>query len=676
MLSAVFAMVILRLAMPLPSLALPDARSYELVSPSDKSGGIGGVLPLGSLAFSPEQFGRQLQSSVDGGSISYIGADFYQASYGGIDQYLSQSDSIGWSTQNVTPRTPGSANEAKYVGFSPDLSIGILGTGLGSGLQLGEGAPADYPNLYLVQSGRFQPLLKLVPPHRTTSTFGYAFVQENGEPGISHRLLFAGANTGTNTVRAFSHVLFEANDALSSNVKDGGEHEDNLYEWVEGELRLVNVLPGSGVDPAGEAAPNASFGVDHHDVYRTALPNLSHVISADGSRVFWTDQNNGDLYVREDGKRTVQVDLEVGGGGAFVTASADGSRVFFSKQENLYEYNLSSGLTKDVAPGGVLGLMGASEDGSYVYFVSTSHLVGGATAGEPNLYLSHEGRLSFIRTLSLADNETPNLYGTHAREGDWYRTFAGRTAEVSPNGRYLAFMAKENLTGYEPLAANHERDYEVYVYDAPAERLMCASCNVNGSPPTASTQLPAPVNGVYQQRYLDNGGRLFFSTSDAVLPEDTNGTSDVYEYEEGHVSLISPGSAPDEAVFADASESGDDVFFTTSQQLVPADRDQIVDLYDARVDGRSEAPPAPPCSSEGECRNSPGVAGSFAGPASLTSVGPGNLSAPAAPASGPGKAPGKIIVAKKHRKPAKKRHGKYGRRTKKSAGRPMRSGKK
>ena len=35
----------------------------------------------------------------------------------------------------------------------------------------------------------------------------------------------------------------------------------------------------------------------------------------------------------------------------------------------------------------------------------------------------------------------------------------------------------------------------------------------------------------YQQRYLSDDGRLFFNSFDSLVPQDTNGKADVYEYE-------------------------------------------------------------------------------------------------------------------------------------------------
>ena len=48
--------------------------------------------------------------------------------------------------------------------------------------------------------------------------------------------------------------------------------------------------------------------------------------------------------------------------------------------------------------------------------------------------------------------------------------------------------------------------------------------------------LPGPTpyefgDAFYQSRYLSNDGRLFFNSSDALVPQDTNGKEDVYEYE-------------------------------------------------------------------------------------------------------------------------------------------------
>ena len=101
----------------------------------------------------------------------------------------------------------------------------------------------------------------------------------------------------------------------------------------------------------------------------------------------------------------------------------------------------------------------------------------------------------------------------------------------------------------------------------------------------------------------DDGSRVFFSTAQALVPEDVNGRVDVYEYESGGVHLISSGRSPADSWFMDASASGNDVFFTTSQQLVGWDTDQEYDVYDARVGGGlpDPVPSATPCA-DGGCQ--------------------------------------------------------------------------
>ncbi len=75
-------------------------------------------------------------------------------------------------------------------------------------------------------------------------------------------------------------------------------------------------------------------------------PYFSHVISADGSRIFWTDLNTGHIYVRENGTTTV----EISSAGQYQTASSDGSMVFYTNGD-LYEYELENGQTTDLTPG-------------------------------------------------------------------------------------------------------------------------------------------------------------------------------------------------------------------------------------------------------------------------------------------------------------------------------------
>jgi hypothetical protein len=89
------------------------------------------------------------------------------------------------------------------------------------------------------------------------------------------------------------------------------------------------------------------------------------------------------------------------------------------------------------------------------------------------------------------------------------------------------------------------------------------------------------------------------------------------------VALISSGTSKEESAFADASQNGDDAFFYTTAQLVGADIDTSMDVYDARIAGGfGESPPPPVC--EGDACQSPFAAPTDQTPGSLTYHGPGN----------------------------------------------------
>jgi hypothetical protein len=168
---------------------------------------------------------------------------------------------------------------------------------------------------------------------------------------------------------------------------------------------------------------------------------------------------------------------------------------------------------------------------------------------------------------------------------------------------------------------------------------------------------PHESNGaLYQSRYLSDSGRLFFNSSDALVPQDVNGTEDVYEFEPGGVGscsvpgggaagcvgLVSSGSSSEQSAFVDASESGGDVFFLTTSRLVAQDHDTLLDMYDAHVcSGESPCVSAPvlppPCTTESSCKPSPSPQpGIFGAPASATFSGLGNtFGEPARPPAKP-----------------------------------------
>jgi hypothetical protein len=130
-----------------------------------------------------------------------------------------------------------------------------------------------------------------------------------------------------------------------------------------------------------------------------------------------------------------------------------------------------------------------------------------------------------------------------------------------------------------------------------------------------------------------NGTRVFFSTGEALVADDSNGRVDAYEYDAttGTVHLLSTGKDASDSYFMDASSGGEDAFILTRQQLVGWDTDQNYDIYDVRVDGGFPEPvaPVPTCSGDG-CRGPSPTPPSSVMAATATTVDPGNLALPPA----------------------------------------------
>ena len=221
-------------------------------------------------------------------------------------------------------------------------------------------APSEYGNLYTQPAdspSTLTPLVSSTSPNRSAGA---------GNAGL--HLAYAGASSD------FSRLFFAANDALTQETAfapealDGGVVKKNLYEWRNGELRLVNVLPGNTTTVAGAqfgAAPTEQQSVNN-------LADLSHAVSGDGSRVFWSDEA-GQVYVRENG----EVTEEIPDPAKFLTASADGSRVLLADGRIFNVGDLrESPIDLDEGAGGFVGIAGQSEDLSHVYFVDTAVLTG------------------------------------------------------------------------------------------------------------------------------------------------------------------------------------------------------------------------------------------------------------------------------------------------------------
>jgi DNA-binding beta-propeller fold protein YncE len=659
--------------------ALPDGRAWELVSPANKEGAL--IEPLG------QSEGGEVQAASGGGAISYLTSQSVGENPEGktdLSQILSVRGEHGWRSEDVTipyslPKEEIAENlfdsTPEFRLFSSDLSQAIVQP---HSALFSPSPEAKERTVYLRDNA-----------NRT-------YVPLVNETNVPQGTKYDGRTGGAMHFRAatpdLSHILIESPEALTPEAKEGCPQSNcsllptNLYEWSAGRLQLVNI------GPAGETEPM--------NIYPSQEYLDAHLMSNDGRRIVWgTGTINANrfekLYVRDMvEKKTMQIG---GNQSSFQTMSSDGSRVFVLEGGDLYEFDVNSGVRTDLTANHGAGesnagvqelVLGAGEDGSYVYFVATGVLASDASAGQDNLYMAHDTgsgwAITHIATLSSDDEKDWN---DGIFDGSGRDQLQHVTSRVSPNGRFVTFMSSMPLTGYDNVdAISGQRDEEVYLYDGVMGRLACASCDPTGARPVGvlddfSLQLPGssllvdPIGSwssnfggsnhwlagsipgwegvtesmVYQQRYLSDGGRLFFDSPDALVPQDTNGLEDVYEYElagvggctstdvtfsegsGGCVSLISSGTSSSESAFFDASDNGDDAFFITAARLTATDYDTSYDVYDAHVCS-TEAPcmaqpvSAPPCTSGDSCKAAPSPQPEIFGSApSATFSGTGNV---------------------------------------------------
>jgi Fibronectin type III domain len=403
----------------------------------------------------------------------------------------------------------------------------------------------------------------------------------------------------------------------------------------------------------------------------------------------WPDANAKPTTVNEEFIELEGAPSGVGVDSGHIYWSTDGETLP-SPGNDLYRFEpdgQGGGSLTDLAPdptdengAEVQGVVGVSGDGSRVYFTANADLDGAGPAqvgncrgplsraqGQCSLYLWHEGTTSFVARLN-ANGSTQE-----SDAANWAPTTTGifpgsdpqKTAFLSaPGGETLLFRSQEQLTAYD-----NEGVSELYRYRE-GEPILCLSCNPSGEAPKGGVILgslkPSALRSVepaiLASRNLSaDGERAFFETSEALVSTDTNGQGgclgvgaglqrfptcqDVYEWEApgsgsceessppysplngGCLYLLSTGKDDYPSFFADASTNGNDVFLFTRQGLVGQDKDELLDVYDARVGGGLAAQnpvPVLPCESSEACHGPIPPPPAEAQPTSQAFVGPGN----------------------------------------------------
>ncbi len=241
-----------------------------------------------------------------------------------------------------------------------------------------------------------------------------------------------------------------------------------------------------------------------------------------------------------------------------------------------------------------------------IYFYSPEQLDGDrGVVGGQNLYDYREGKAEFVATLEPEQKCRPAdlNFAILCAEGPVVRF------EATPDDSRAAFLTTTQLTSYDN--AGH---IEMYSFTPSSGEIVCDSCRPDGKAPT--DDIKASQDG----RFLTNDGRVFFSTADPLVAQDTNEGIDVYEYVDGRPQLITPGTGAATATggavnisgFAEkpglvgVSNDGTDAYFDTFDALTAEDHNgNFLKFYDARVNGGFAQPtPVPPCTAAEECHGS------------------------------------------------------------------------
>ena len=274
---------------------LASCRAYEMVSPAEKNGG---DITDGEVANS---YTSPRKSSSSGERVTYSSLRPFDdpAAAPIVNQYLASRSDSGWESDPISPPRssaflwpPGLTGQFK--GFDEDLCEGWFLQD--NEVTLAEGAPPGVASIYkrnYCEAGSGYELLTPVdPPGIGPSEIKAEWYVPN----------FQGSSADGR------HSVFRAQAQLTSNACATAGINQVYVTSEEGPLRLVSALPPSKNGVA--TCTNASAGTfeDSTDGFRES--NMVGAISADGSRIFWTDPHDpdiesgflglgpGDLYLR------------------------------------------------------------------------------------------------------------------------------------------------------------------------------------------------------------------------------------------------------------------------------------------------------------------------------------------------------------------------------------------
>ncbi len=415
-----------------------------------------------------------------------------------------------------------------------------------------------------------------------------------------------------------SALLFRTTTKIVSQDAGRAEGLSDVYLRREGKTIAINQRPdGTKVNECGSAIPPVN--------------PIDSALSADGRTALFVAPEPGfappegvpdcnlvkQLYLRTPDGEIIDVSAsrrspaDPAGTQApeLVRASSDGQTILFRSAEMLtsdtpdigethsflYEYRvadrtlhyLTTLAYRKAASGGEpeeglqQAIIYASPDASHVYLTSTTALAAGATEGLSNLYVLSGGDTKWIASGdgNIAFSNEANYMGSAG---------GGPLAFVSTaDGSALLFVTEAQVEGFGSVTGRRDSIF-LYREGDGLQCIYCSSEEAADQPRIALGYAAAAKTspGLFASSLSDDGDTVAFETGDALVPGDRDGHRDVYLWNEGRLSLLTPPPAESNTYLIGMSTSGRDVFIATTSALVGADKDGgDSDVYDIRVDG-------------------------------------------------------------------------------------------
>jgi hypothetical protein len=367
--------------------------------------------------------------------------------------------------------------------------------------------------------------------------------------------------TGTRTSADGTRAFFTTKEPL---VAEDTDAETDVYERAAGATTLVS-------DGPADPDPNTPVNLVavSSDGSKALLYTAAPLTAADGDSV-------DDLCIRDTvaGTTTLVSDGPTDSSEPVTAGTAqappDLSKVAFATKEQIDATNDTD-----------------TSDDVYVWSGGTPQLVsdpGGASADPaneafPGAFSDDGNLLTFTAEQSLAAADTDSVMDVYQRTG------GGAPVLVSdrvgdPDGAFPATLAAQSRDGSHVVFFTQEK-----IVGEDGDGAFDAYESVSGAPPVlvsdrvrTGADADADVTDVSTTA---DGSKIFFGTVEQITEDDGDNAKDVYERSGGATTLVSdsPFEEGKDAQLQRASPDGSHVFWTTDEAVVPDDGDSSFDVY-------------------------------------------------------------------------------------------------